>query len=271
MYGIMCIEVISMEISKSERSNKYNPVHKKMHTLWRSMIGRCYNEQNGSYKNYGARGVTVTPSWRDYNSFLADVDSLPGFDLDRILRGELQLDKDTLVRGNKVYGPTTCCFISPSSNSGNRRNNKLFIAVNVDTLEVVRERNRELFCREHELDSSTVWRMLNRDRSNRRPPNIYKGWTFQYEDTFEIDKIPNVRTFEATHCGTGDKITFTNIREFSRRNNVNATSITACLKGRQKTAGGYSFIELEPVDYKDSTTIERQLVTYGVTRTNRVE
>lgn len=39
---------------------------------WRSMIERCNNPNNKSYKNYGARGITVCEEWK--NSFQAYFD-----------------------------------------------------------------------------------------------------------------------------------------------------------------------------------------------------
>ena len=99
-----------MEIPINERSNKYNPVHKKMHELWRSMMGRCYYEKTGSYENYGARGITVNECWHTYDGFLSTIDSVVGYDLDKILLGELQLDKDSLIPNNSEYGQTHAPF-----------------------------------------------------------------------------------------------------------------------------------------------------------------
>lgn len=42
--------------------------------IWANMIQRCYNPKNCSYKNYGARGISVCDLWRwSYAAFLADM------------------------------------------------------------------------------------------------------------------------------------------------------------------------------------------------------
>ena len=53
---------------------------------WASMIGRCYDQRNASWKNYGARGVTVCDRWRaGILDFVADMGLRPeGLTLDRI-------------------------------------------------------------------------------------------------------------------------------------------------------------------------------------------
>lgn len=53
---------------------------------WKDMKARCFNPKNKSFKNYGARGITVCDRWRDsFSAFLADVGSRPGpgFSIDR--------------------------------------------------------------------------------------------------------------------------------------------------------------------------------------------
>lgn len=54
---------------------------------WASMIERCENPNSRSYKNYGARGISVHPLWRrDFRTFLRDVGERPSeeYSLDRI-------------------------------------------------------------------------------------------------------------------------------------------------------------------------------------------
>lgn len=179
-------------IEEKDRSNKYNPVHKKMHELWRSMIGRCYSNKNHSYHNYGGRGVRVCDKWLNYDGFLDDVDNIDGYDLDLLLSGELQLDKDIKIKGNKIYSLENCKFVTLKENSANRRNNKYFVAINLYTEEVVLSNNREEFCKERNLDSSTSWRVLQSSlgkRYNGKRHMQHKGWTFQYLNRFDIKEF----------------------------------------------------------------------------------
>lgn len=57
-----------------------------MKMLWKSMIQRCHNPRNPSYRLYGARGITVCDRWRSsYEAFVSDVGPRPaGTCLDRI-------------------------------------------------------------------------------------------------------------------------------------------------------------------------------------------
>lgn len=51
------------------------------------MKGRCYNPNNGSYRHYGGRGITVFDEWRsDFKAFLACMGPKPSrrHSIDRI-------------------------------------------------------------------------------------------------------------------------------------------------------------------------------------------
>lgn len=246
------------------RSPKYNPVYKKIYTLWHSMMLRCYNPNAKSFHNYGGNGVTVSDDWLALDGFIETIDKVDGFDLDLVLKGELQLDKDMKFKGNKVYSYQNCMFVTLQQNSANRRNNRSFVAINLETEEVEVTSNREEFCRIRNLDSSTIWRMLqkNAGKTVKKAPNIYKDWVFQYEDGFSILKLPSIDTYQAIQGDT--QILFTNQRKFSREYGLNATSVAACIKGRQHKAGDYYISLYNTKHYKDSTTIERQLIALGV-------
>lgn len=61
-------------------------MHPPTYNTWRSMIARCEVPGNAGFGNYGARGVTVCPRWRDsFEAFIADMGERPeGMTLDRI-------------------------------------------------------------------------------------------------------------------------------------------------------------------------------------------
>lgn len=44
---------------------------------WRAMIRRCTDPKNGSYKRYGAKGITVTDRWLIFEHFYADMGLMP--------------------------------------------------------------------------------------------------------------------------------------------------------------------------------------------------
>lgn len=79
----------------------------KSYIVWRNMLSRCYCNKDKHYNTYGDKGVTVCEEWHNYSNFKK------WFDENHYeLEGEIvDLDKDILVEGNKVYSPETCVFV----------------------------------------------------------------------------------------------------------------------------------------------------------------
>jgi hypothetical protein len=74
----------------------------KSYEVWVSMLTRCY------YEKYKLRhpsyiGCSVVEEWHNYQVFAK-------WFTENYVEG-YQLDKDLLVKGNKIYGPDTCCFV----------------------------------------------------------------------------------------------------------------------------------------------------------------
>ena len=76
---------------------------------WHDMINRCYNakfhERQPQYK-----GCTVCEEWLNYSNFKV------WYDQHKIHGMALDLDKDILFKGNKVYSPETCVFVPHTIN-----------------------------------------------------------------------------------------------------------------------------------------------------------
>lgn len=83
---------------------------KLAYLAWKDMLRRCYSkERNASYARYGGRGVLVCPDWLTFSVFEAWYH--------KHYRSGYHLDKDILVSGNNMYGPTTCCYVPPALNA----------------------------------------------------------------------------------------------------------------------------------------------------------
>jgi hypothetical protein len=59
-----------------------------LYNTWCQMIARCYVPTHQSYRNYGARGITVCERWHDVALFIEDIERTigprpPGMTLDR--------------------------------------------------------------------------------------------------------------------------------------------------------------------------------------------
>lgn len=73
----------------SARTKTHGMSHTKLFIKWQSMNRRCNDPRCNSYKNYGARGISVCNEWRDsFEAFYKHVSILPnygekGYTLDR--------------------------------------------------------------------------------------------------------------------------------------------------------------------------------------------
>jgi len=79
--------------------------------LWQSMLQRCFDEKY-KQKRPTYEGVTCSKEWLSMTKFIEDVSQMRGFGLDW-----WALDKDILVKGNKLYSKDTCCFVPQEVNN----------------------------------------------------------------------------------------------------------------------------------------------------------
>ncbi len=90
------------------------------HKVWRHMLDRCRNPKNRSFKDYGARGITVCSRWisgdglrTGFECFAADMGPRPsGMTIER-------------VKPNGNYEPGNCMWLPKGDQSKNRRNVRL--------------------------------------------------------------------------------------------------------------------------------------------------
>ncbi len=98
-------------------------IHSKRHGMcnspeykaWHEMRQRCYNPNAKSYHNYGGRGISVCPRWREsFPSFLADMGLRPS--------SKHSIDR---IDNNGSYEPNNCRWATLSQQHQNYRQNRL--------------------------------------------------------------------------------------------------------------------------------------------------
>lgn len=87
---------------------------------WLSMLERCYSSKFQTKKNTYV-GCSVCDEWLTFSNFKRWFDSI-----ENGYKDGYQLDKDIIVKGNKVYSPSTCCIVPPAINAlfTNRRQHR---------------------------------------------------------------------------------------------------------------------------------------------------
>lgn len=158
-----------------------NEWNRMVYQKWKSMLRRCYNEEYHKTKNgKNYIGCSVCDRWLTLSNFVEDVPKITGYDRERFLNGELELDKDKKNDKNKRYTMKYCTWLPKPENSGLSHKGK--------------------FGSEHNCSKKVA----------------------QYDKvTHELIKI------------------WGGIREVERELGISHGNISACCKGKLKSAGGF--------------------------------
>ena len=131
----------------------------KAYNTWSSMLERCYcikcQTKHPTYK-----GCTVTTEWHNFQVFAAwfDVNYIKGY----------RLDKDIKMKGNKVYSPEVCMFVSQAENTieAHAKCYK-FTSPSGKIIDIY---NMSAFCRENNLNHRNMHLVNSEKRKS------HKGW-----------------------------------------------------------------------------------------------
>lgn len=172
--------------------------------LRNNIKSRCYNINHNSYKSYGAKGVRMCNEWFDsIDYFVKDIKEIEGFDYEKFINGDLQLDKDMKQVGivNKIYSKDTCMFISQEDNIEFQDLGKTFYVVDPYG-NISKEKSIKKYCKEHNLVYSHATRMWNGEKVRK----TVKGYQF-FKEKPKNEDILKSRQYKAV-SPLGEEIIF---------------------------------------------------------------
>lgn len=143
----------------SSIKRKPNPAYKS----WQAMLQRCYDEKYQLFRPTYV-GCSVCSEWHNFQNFANWFnDNYP------VDGGKYQLDKDIKVKGNKIYSPSTCLFVTLKENTieASAKKHKLKNPLG----EEVEIYNLNEFCKGTKLDASHLMAVSKGTRKS------HQGWT----------------------------------------------------------------------------------------------
>lgn len=91
------------------------PSNTKEYVAWKSMLNRCYYHKIAG-KNPTYKDITCCDAWLLYENFYEWLHKQENFE--KWTDGDKWcIDKDILIKGNKIYAPETCCLVPQNINN----------------------------------------------------------------------------------------------------------------------------------------------------------
>lgn len=142
------VKIFDVGVNDGKYQANKNGKSVKEYALWFNILARCYNEKCRN-KNLTYSDCTVSTNFLSYSYFYEWCHEQVGFGNDG-----WQLDKDVLVKGNKIYSEDMCVFIPRHINclltKSNKTRGNLPIGVSYAKL------NRKYKVQAHNHDSKVI-------------------------------------------------------------------------------------------------------------------
>ena len=94
---------------------RHGDTRTRLHSIWKGMRRRCYDQNDINYKDYGARGITVCSAWHEYESF-------KDWALSNGYHDSLTIDR---IDNNGNYSPDNCRWTDKITQANNTRGNHM--------------------------------------------------------------------------------------------------------------------------------------------------
>lgn len=200
-----------------------NEWNKIVYRKWVDMLIRCYNEEfhktNPTYKD-----CTVCDRWLILSNFVEDVPLISGYDRERFLNGELELDKDKKKDKNKHYIMNYCTWLPKPENSSLAMKGKHHTE---ETKLKMSEANKG----KHHTEETK-----QKLSENARKPMKGKFGS----------ECPNSKKVAQYNKQTNELIkVWDSMHDVERELGINNGNISSCCKGKLKSAGGFVWKYLE--------------------------
>lgn len=98
------------KLMAKKSNSKHGLWNHKIYHVWNSMIGRCKNEKDNNFQDYGGRGITVCERWLDVRNFIEDM--YPTY------QNGLSIDR---INNDGNYEPSNCRWTTRNVQARNTR------------------------------------------------------------------------------------------------------------------------------------------------------
>jgi hypothetical protein len=95
------------------RNTRHGQSNTRLYKIWKGIKKRCYNQNSEKYPDYGGRGITVCPEWRDFITFR-------DWALSNGYGDNLSIDR---INVNMNYEPSNCRWATSKEQANNKTDN----------------------------------------------------------------------------------------------------------------------------------------------------